>query len=295
MTRFGRVACLAFGTIVVLGLMSSIARADVHGVVDDDAGNSLWDCASRRVPIGDEGEDVLRCLTFRFAAPEQILSAVLYLEIAAPTDSLQDTDSLVVAVGEPFEDCAWAQGGMSGCVVVHGGFIGGERSLVVDLLNIACDPAAPVVDAARQAAVVAAVASGVVYMMLQDDTAVRGGWLDVNGASAPRCGTSVDEVPTAIVAEATTGGAGHTSDGGGTTDLLVPAGGAALAVVVAAGVGQQVRVRRARRRVSVRRILDDGHVDVAQPADPNRPPSVALGVRAWPDATGTQQISEALE
>ncbi|MBI4882936.1 MAG: hypothetical protein HY826_02645 [Actinobacteria bacterium] len=295
MNGYSRCAAAVVAAIGMVGLMSSTARADVHEAVDNDADNSLWECASRRVTLGDEGEDMLRCLTFRFEPPEQMLSAVLYLEIEAPTDSLQDTDSLVVAVDEPFEDCAWAQGGMPGCVVVHGGFSGGERSLVVDLLNIACDPAAPAVDAARQAAVVAALASGVLNMMLQDDTAVRGGWLDLNGASAPRCGTSVDEVPTAIVAEATTGGAGQASDGDAVTEVLVPAAGAALAVVVAATAGQRVRVRRARRRVSVRRVPDDGGAGVTQTPDPNQRHSIALGVRAWPDAIGTQQISEAME
>ena len=219
MTVLGRAATTVLVVFVVLGLSASTAHADVHTPVDNDPQNQLWECATRRVPMGDTREDVLRCLTFRFPAPSDVKSAVLYLDIAAPTNSLQDTDSLVVAVRQPFDDCAWAQGAMPGCVIVHGGFRGGERSLVVDLLNIACDTAAPPVDQPRLDAVRAEIESGVVHVMLQDDTAVNGGWLDINGASAPACGTSVDAVPTAVVlgqpTAATSVGTGGGGGGGG--------------------------------------------------------------------------------
>ena len=162
----------------------------------DDPENQLWDCSARRVPFGDPAVDVLRCLTFRFDPPDDITSAVLYLDIDAPTNSLQDTDSLVVAVGEPFDECVPAQGAMAGCVTVHGGFQGGERSLVVNLADLACDASTPVVDAPRQQAVLAQLATGVVHVMLQDDTMVNGAWLDINGAPAPAaCGTQTVAVP----------------------------------------------------------------------------------------------------
>ena len=127
--------------------------ADVADASADDPENQLWDCSARRVAFGDPAVDTLRCLTFRFDPPDDITSAVLYLDIDAPSNSLQDTDSLVVAVGEPFAECSWGQGAMAGCVSVHGGFQGGERSLVVDLANLACDPSAIVGDGTPQSAV----------------------------------------------------------------------------------------------------------------------------------------------
>jgi len=74
--------------------------------VDDDPDNRLWDCASNpghRAGFGDTAEDMARCFTFRYAIPAGgIQSAVVYMSIEAPTGSLQDTDSVAVAVGEGF-------------------------------------------------------------------------------------------------------------------------------------------------------------------------------------------------
>ena len=213
---------------------SSGALADVEEATDDDPANQLWDCSARRVPMGDPGVDVLRCLTFTFDPPDDIESAVLYFDIDAPTNSLQDTDSLQVAVGQPFEECAWAQGAMAGCLIVHGGFAGGERSLVVDLLNLGCDASAPVVDDQRQQALVAQLATGVVHVMLQDDTAVNRAWLDINGDPPPQvCGTSTQAVPVAVVE----GQTAASSDGGSnnTKTVTTVVGVAAAGAVIAAG------------------------------------------------------------
>ena len=271
-----------------------IAHADVDAAVDDDPSNQLWDCASRRVPLGTAGEDVLRCLTFRFAPPRTVHSAVLYLDISAPTNSLQETDSLVVAVDQPFDDCSWAQGAMTGCVVVHGGFHGGERSLVVDLLNLACDPAAPPVDQPRQDAVRRAVESGVLNVMLQDDTEVVGGWLDINGDSAPACGTSSDVVPARLQSQAKAGGG--SGDSGVSAGLLI---GATAGVVLVAAVGltttRRTRLRRLSRRIDVKRVSSSPTVDLDPSRDPRQPPTIAVGVTSFRDDIGSQSLSEGVE
>jgi hypothetical protein len=274
----------------LVSLTWDVAHADVSKAVDDDPTNQLWDCATRHVPMGVAGEDVLRCLTFEFDAPDDVRSAVLYLDISAPTNSLQDTDSLVVAVDQPFDDCAWAQGAMPGCVIVHGGFHGGERSLVVDLLNLACDPAAPPTDQARQDAVRRAVESGRLQVMLQDDTSVVGGWLDINGDTAPTCGTSTDPVPAELLRAATTAAADD--DGPGTTPIVAAiAGVAAIAVVGAAGA-HRTRARRMARRIEVRHIAATPTVELDDHSDPSGPPTVAIGLSGWRDDVGTQTLLE---
>ena len=268
-------------------------HADVAGASADDPENQLWDCSARRVPFGTLGDDVLRCLTFRFEPPDDITSAVLYLDIDAPTNSLQDTDSLVVAVGEPFDECLWGQGAMAGCLTVHGGFQGGERSLVVDLANLACDPSAPIdTDGRRQEAVLAQLATGVVHVMLQDDTAVNGGWLDINGAPAPAtCGTQTAAVPVAVINDQTGSAAGSSDDGGLGTVPKVAIAAAAAAGVAAVAVGgnaaQRARVRRRiHPRVAVRRVPDTGHIELT--GDPHG--SVSIAVRPVPDELGSQDL-----
>src|SRR5437868_5736193 len=112
---------VARGVVLVAVAVCAVptaAYADTYTAVDNDPSNLLWDCANRRVPFGDTGENVLRCLTFHYDAPKHLDRAVLYMAIEAPTGSLQDTDTLNVAVAQPFDDCAWGQGGMPGCVVV---------------------------------------------------------------------------------------------------------------------------------------------------------------------------------
>ena len=283
--------CLAFAVWVGIGaalMPPSVVRADVAEASADDPENQLWDCSARRVPFGDPGVDVLRCLTFRFDPPDDISSAVLYLDIDAPTNSLQDTDSLVVAVGEPFDECVPAQGAMAGCVTVHGGFQGGERSLVVDLADLACDATTPVVDAPRQQAVLAQLATGVVHVMLQDDTMVNGAWLDINGAPAPAaCGTQTVAVPVAVV-QGQTGSAGSSDGGGLGTVPKVAIAAVGVAVVAVAGTAaQQARSKgRVQPHVAVRRVPDAGQVEMT--GDPDG--SVAIAVRSVRDELGSQDL-----
>jgi hypothetical protein len=286
------VAIAVTAALVVLSSTAGVAHADVAAAVDDDLENQLWDCVNRHVPFGDGGEDVLRCLTFRFHSPKKLRSAVLYLDISAPTNSLQDTDALVVAVDQPFDECAWGQGTMPGCVMVHGGFQGGERSLVVDMLNLACDPAVPVpIDQVRQDAVRRAVESGVLHIMLEDDTAVLGGWLDINGDSAPTCGTTSEPVPAQLLSQV--GKSGGSEDSGVSAKLIVGAA-AGVAVIAAAGVTatKRTRMRRVDKRIEVKRVPAAPTVELDQSSDPQHPPSVAVGVSSYRDDIGSQILSE---
>lgn len=59
--------------------------------------------------------------------------------------------------------------------------------------------------------------------------------------------------------------------------------------VVAAVLIQRSRMTKARARVIVRRVPDDGHVEFAGPPDL----ALAVGVRAIPDAVGTVTLLEA--
>ncbi|MFH1329878.1 MAG: hypothetical protein ABIJ48_04395 [Actinomycetota bacterium] len=167
--------------------------------VDDDAGNALWDCATNpehRAGFGDTSADRVRCFTFRYDLPEGgIESAVVYMAIEAPSGSDQGTDSVAVAVGEPFDAQCDLKGDMAGCVSVHGGFAGGERSLTLDLLDLAC---APTFAGTRemQDAVRAQLESGVLHMVVQDDTALHGARLALNeGPPRLSCGTSAGAAP----------------------------------------------------------------------------------------------------
>jgi hypothetical protein len=111
-------------------------------------------------------------------------------------------------------------------------------------------------------------------------------------------------VPTAVVlgqqTSATTidvgvgsGGSGGGGGGGGVAAAVVGVG---VVAVAAAAVGQQTRVRRARRRVKVTREDHSGDVELDRIVeDPGQQPSVAVGVRSWPDEIGTQTLSEDLE
>jgi hypothetical protein len=167
--------------------------------VDDDPDNRLSDCASNpahRVGFGDTTEDRVRCFTFRYEVPPGgIESAVVYLSLAAPVGSLQETDSLAAAVGRAFPDQCGLAGQMPGCVTLHGGFRGGERSLTVDLLNLACDPGFGGTEDVQQA-VRAQLDTGVLHMILQGDTTLYGARLALNeGPPALPCGTSTQPAP----------------------------------------------------------------------------------------------------
>lgn len=161
--------------------------------VDNDPDNRLWNCETSRVPFGNQQIDASRCFTFHYAVPpEGIRSATVHIAIDT-LGSLQDTDATAVAVGAPYEPCAWGQGSMAGCVVVHGGFRGGEKSLNLNLLDIACDASVQGSPEAQRR-VLDQLQTGVLHMILEDDTAVYGAQLVLNGGPpAFACGTSESE------------------------------------------------------------------------------------------------------
>lgn len=192
------IICIA---LVLLTSMPSRALAQgpiVIDAVDDDSENRLWNCETNRVPFDNQETDRSRCFTFRYPIPpEGITSATAHIALDT-LGSLQDTDATIVAVDKPVENCAWGQGNMQGCVVLHGGFKGGEKSLNLNLLNITCDPSIPNTEASQEL-VRQALESGVLHMELQDDTAVYGAQLVLNGG-APGfiCGTSSEQVTTFV-------------------------------------------------------------------------------------------------
>ena len=161
--------------------------------VDYDPDNKLWNCETNHVPFGNEEIDRSRCFTFRYAIPaEGIQSATVHIGLNT-LGSLQDTDATIMAIGGPYEPCAWAQGNMAGCVILHGGFKDGERSLNLNLLDLACDASVQGSPEA-QALVRRQLETGVVHMLLQDDTAVYGAQLVLNGGPPSfSCGTSESE------------------------------------------------------------------------------------------------------
>ena len=204
--------------VAILGLLTlahmPLASAAVVQAVDNDPQNQLWDCTERRVPFGSKAEDRLRCFSFRFTPPAGgITSAVLYATIEAPTNSLQDTDATVVAVGQKFDDCAGLAGKMTGCIIVHGGFKGGEVSLTVDLLKLNCDPTYRDGTVQKQQAMVAQLNTGVVHMLLQDDTAVHSAQLVLNEGAPTTCGTSTQPVPPNVSGGTPTGQGACTATG----------------------------------------------------------------------------------
>ena len=167
-----------------------VGKGTVVNAVDNDTANQLWECDTRRVPFGDEQVDRLRCLSFHYKVPPGgVRSATLHVAVK-PLGAEQDTDSLVAAVGQSYPDCSWAAGKMPGCVALHGGFKGDETSLDLDLLNIACDPSIQA-SAEAQESLRAQLQTGVLHVMLQDDTAVLGAQLVLNGGPLTfPCGTS---------------------------------------------------------------------------------------------------------
>lgn len=186
----------------------------VIDAVDNNPDNKLWNCETNRVPFGNEQVDRSRCFSFRYQVPpEGIKSATLHVSIST-LGANQETDSTVVAVGESFSDCAWATGGMAGCIGLHGGFEGPHRSLNLNLLDIACDPSAQG-SPEKQQALIEQLQTGVLHFLLQDDTAVYGAKLVLNGGPPTvACGTS--EQP---VSEVLPGGEQPSGEGGSTSNL----------------------------------------------------------------------------
>lgn len=190
-------------SMFALGLTPLSAAPPAQGpvvidAVDDDPDNKLWNCETNHVPFGNQETDRSRCFTFRYTVPpEGISSATVHIALDT-LGSLQDTDATIVAVAAPVESCAWGIGSMAGCVMLHGGFKGGEKSLNLNLLDIACDPSFPNTAEAKQL-VLDALNTGVLHMLLQDDTSVYSAELVLNGGEpAFTCGTSEVEAATFI-------------------------------------------------------------------------------------------------
>lgn len=194
--------------------------AVVVNATDNDPENKLWNCETNRVPFGNEEVDRSRCFTFRYQVPAAgITSAVMNVSLNT-LGSLQETDATAMAVGKPYQPCEWGYGGMPGCVVVHGGFEGKHQSLTVNLLDIACDASVQGSPEAQQL-VRDQLQSGVVHMILEDDTAVYGAQLVLNGgAPTVTCGASEQPMqtlpPTASGTGGDTGGDTVGDAGGGT-------------------------------------------------------------------------------
>jgi hypothetical protein len=209
------VICLA-----MTGVALDVPRANgqdyvVIQAVDDDPENLLWDCNVRKVPFGDESVDMPRCFTFRYDPPPQgIQSAILHVTIQT-LGADQQTDSVNLAVDTRFPECDWgAIGNMPGCVGLHGGFIGEHVSLNIDLHNVACDPSVTWWDDAHQAAVNRQLESGVMHLMLQDDTAVYDAQLVLNAQDvAVDCGGSVEPGVPGVDLGASNGGTAGSSPG----------------------------------------------------------------------------------
>ncbi len=211
-TRQALVATALLGLLLPF-LQASRASALRQGAVDNDPANKLWDCETRRVPFGNAGSDVLRCFTFRYAVPAGGITSA-YLHVSVKPDGDQDTDQLVLAVERPAgTDCAL--GAMPGCVVLHGGLSRTQVSLNINLLDIGCDGSIKR-DPALQAAVVSQLASGVLHLMLQDDTAVNSAELVLNeGPSSIDCGAT--DNPTNPATGGSGSGTPSTSGGSGAT------------------------------------------------------------------------------
>lgn len=197
-----------FGLVITSVMLLTLAYSAhaqapiVVNAVDNDPDNRLWNCETNRVPFDNQETDRSRCFTFRYTVPpEGITSATVHIALDT-LGSLQDTDATIVAVGKPVENCAWAIGNMAGCVVLHGGFKGGEKSLNLNLLNITCDTTIPNTAEAQQL-VREQLESGVLHMLLQDDTAVYSAQLVLNGgAPSFTCGTSEETVAQVVATQA---------------------------------------------------------------------------------------------
>jgi hypothetical protein len=190
--------------------------AVVVNAVDNDPENKLWNCETNRVPFGNEDIDRSRCFTFRYQPPAGGISSAVMNVSLNTLGSLQDTDATAIAVGRPYQPCEWGYGSMPGCVVVHGGFEGKHQSLTLDLLDIACGASVQGSPEAQQL-VRDQLQTGVVHMILEDDTAVYAAQLVLNGGPpSATCGASEQPMQTLPPSGGATGGDTGGEGGGGT-------------------------------------------------------------------------------
>jgi hypothetical protein len=219
----------------------------VVNAVDNDPENKLTYCDTWRVPFGNKDVDRQRCFTFRYSVPPGgITSAILYVSL----DTLganQENDTLNLAVGKPYAPDTWGQGKMPGCVVLHGGgFVGMNKSLVLNLLDIACDKSVKTTPEA-QALVREQLQTGTLHMDLQDDTTVYSAQLVLNGPvpSNLQCGASNNPVPP-------TGPGSSTGTGATNTTLPMPPFGQAEPYPNTPGMA----IQAAQRQVGVGELVD---------------------------------------
>jgi hypothetical protein len=224
-----------------------------------------------RVPFGNKDSDKGRCMTFHYQIPAGgINSASLFLAIE-PLGGLQDTDATVIAVSNTFPNdyCAWGKGDFPGCVALHGGFVGNQPSLDIDLFNLKCDKAVPELPAGAQEAVIASVRSGTIHVMLEDDTAVYRAQLVLNGPPLASCGQS-DRPGTPGVAPGGNGasgspGAGNSGTGTGSNSGANPGNGTATGANLpppAFGSPEPANVRAMTLQGGQRRVLPGGLVEI---------------------------------
>ncbi len=149
---------------------------------------------------------------------------------------------------------------MPGCVRVHGGFAGGERSLTTNLLDLACDPGYGGTQE-MQDAVRAQLQTGVLHLVLQDDTAVLAARLALNeGTPALPCGTSAEAVPAPCRCDEPN--LVLSAGEGARTSVVGLGGAAALLLTALAGsgntLGSAAAAFRGRGGPGLRELLDGG-------------------------------------
>ena len=206
-----RLLVCALGLVLLFGgirapratTAAPFSQSIVVNAVDNDPDNKLWNCETNRVAFGNTETDRSRCFSFRYQVPPGGIKSAVVLIALSTLGADQDTDATIVAVGKPHTPCAWGQGKMPGCVGLHGGFQGVHKSLNINLLDIACDKSAQATPEAQRL-VTEQLQTGVLHMLLQDDTAVYSAQLVLNsGAPSFQCGASTSNAPLATPAPAT--------------------------------------------------------------------------------------------
>lgn len=240
-------ACFERGQQPPSGQQPSVPSAQggiAVNAVDNDPDNKLESCdTSWRAPFGNKDGDRGRCFSFHYSIPPGgIQSAMVYISL----DTLganQENDTLNIAVGKPYAPGAWCQGKMPGCVVLHGGgFVGMNKSLALNLLDIACDKSVPASPEA-QALVRDQLQTGTLHMDLQDDTVVYSAQLVLNGPSSHECGASNNPVPPTGPGTST-GPGSSTGTGATNTTLPMPPFGQAEPYTNTPGMALQAAQRR---------------------------------------------------